>query len=149
MVFGALKNLFKEAGVKNVITLFHAPKSPASIRAQTLLKQTAANAQATATEDQASSHDAQSKTERSEFELDVQEGDPTSDQLTNIFEYLGADKIGSVVEGASTPSEAIRKVKANGDLFKRPVIVDWGNGRAVAGDNESEILALLKKPNNA
>ncbi|KAF1347863.1 thioredoxin-like protein [Delphinella strobiligena] len=143
-MFGAFKNLFKEAGVKDVVTIFHSPKSPASIRAHTFLKQSAANAQATATEDQASSHEQQSKDQRTEFELDVQEGEPTSDQLTNIIEYLGADKVGTVVEGATSPTDALRKLKENGDLFKRPVIVDWGNGRAVAGDNESEILKLVK-----
>lgn len=61
---------------------------------------------------------------------DVQEGVPTNDQLTNIFEYLGQDKIGSVVEGASTPTEALRKLKEDGSLFQRPLVVDWGNGRA-------------------
>ena len=64
-----LKSLFKESGVKDVITLFHAPKNQASIRVHTLLKQVAAQSQATATIDQASSHDNQSKTERTEFEL--------------------------------------------------------------------------------
>ena len=101
---------------------------------------------------------------------DVQEGVPTSDQLTNIFEYLGQDKIGSVVEGASSTTEALRKLKDNGALFQRPLVVDWGNGRAgtsplhhnigclrfatdtllaVSGDNESEILKLLQTPPKA
>ncbi|KEQ88071.1 hypothetical protein M438DRAFT_332526 [Aureobasidium pullulans EXF-150] len=142
-MFGALKGLFKEAGVKDVITLFHSPSSPASIRVHTLLKQTAAAAQTTATQDQASSHPQQSKIERTNFELDVQEGAPTSDQLTNIFEYLGQDKIGNVIEGASSPTEALRKLKESGSAFQRPLVVDWANGRAVTGDNESEILKLL------
>lgn len=100
---------------------------------------------------------------------DVQEGVPTNDQLTNIFEYLGQDKIGSVVEGASSTTEALRKLKDNGSLFQRPLVVDWGNGRAgtssphqnsgcrcsrltllaVSGDNESEILKLLQTPPKA
>jgi hypothetical protein len=100
---------------------------------------------------------------------DIQEGTPTSDQLINIFEYLGRDKIGSVVEGASSPTEALRKLKEDGNLFQRPVVVDWGNGRAgilspyqkigclwlatdisaVSGDNESEILKLLQTPSKA
>merc|ERR1712157_418428 len=46
------KNLFKEAGVKDVITLFHAPSVPASMRAHAILKQAAATAQSSATEDQ-------------------------------------------------------------------------------------------------
>ena len=58
-----------QAGVRDVITLFHAPKNPASIRVYTFLKQTAANAQTTATEDQAGSHDKQSKAERTEYDL--------------------------------------------------------------------------------
>ncbi|KAI5201588.1 hypothetical protein E4T39_05077 [Aureobasidium subglaciale] len=148
-MFGALKGLFKEAGVKDVITLFHAPKNPASIRVHTLLKQNAAAAQTTATLDQASSHPQQSKIERTNFELDVQEGVPTNDQLTNIFEYLGQDKIGSIVEGASSTTEALRKLKEDGSLFQRPLVVDWGNGRAVTGDNESEILKLLQTPPKA
>lgn len=39
------------------------------MRAHTLLKQTAANATATATEDQATDHTTQSKLERTEFTL--------------------------------------------------------------------------------
>lgn len=58
-----------KAGVKDVITLFHSPNSPASMRVHTLLKQTAAAAQSTATQDQASSHPQQSKVGRSDFEL--------------------------------------------------------------------------------
>lgn len=62
--------------------------------------------------------------------VDVQEGEPTSDQLTNIIEYLGDDKIGTVVEGASSHTDALRKFKQNSNVFKRPVVVDWSNGRA-------------------
>jgi hypothetical protein len=61
-----------QAGVKDVITLFHSPSSPASIRVHTLLKQTAAAAQTTATIDQASSHPQQSKIGRTDFELGAQ-----------------------------------------------------------------------------
>lgn len=58
-----------KAGVKDVITLFHSPKNPSSIRVYTLLKQTAATAQSTATEDQASNHDQHAKVSRTEFEF--------------------------------------------------------------------------------
>lgn len=58
-----------QAGVKDVITLFHAPQVPASTRVYTLLKQASATSQAHATEDQASGHDKQSKLERTDFEL--------------------------------------------------------------------------------
>ena len=52
-----------------MITLFHNPSSQASIRAHTILKQAAGNAQSNATIDQASSHETQSKQQRTEFEL--------------------------------------------------------------------------------
>ena len=58
-----------QAGVKDVITLFHSPNSPASIRVHTLLKQTVGAAQSNATLDQASSHPQQSKVGRTDFEL--------------------------------------------------------------------------------
>ncbi|KAF2083807.1 hypothetical protein K490DRAFT_60176 [Saccharata proteae CBS 121410] len=136
--------LFKEANAKNIITLFHAPKSQSSIRALTILKQAQANSVATATEDQASSHTTQSKAERTEFELDVEEGTPTSDQLRIILQYLGASNAGKVVEGASDEEEAQRKLRTGAESFQRPLTVDWHAGRAVIGDNESEILKLVK-----
>jgi hypothetical protein len=58
-----------QTGVKDVITLFHAPSSPSSMRVYTLLKQAAATSQAHATEDQASDHIKQSKLERTDFDL--------------------------------------------------------------------------------
>ncbi|KAK4507301.1 hypothetical protein PRZ48_001036 [Zasmidium cellare] len=138
------KNLFKEAGVKDVITLFHAPKNPVSTRVYTLLKQANATAVAHATEDQASDHTKQSKLERTEFELDVQEGAPTPDQLTSILEYLGPSKAGSVIQDATGTTDALRKFKQNESLFQRPVTVDWNNGRAVVGEDESEIMKLVR-----
>lgn len=110
------------------MTLFHKPSSQASIRVHTLLKQANATSQATATEDQASSHKSQNKAERQEFELDVTEAAPTGDQLKNIFEYLGGSA-GRLVEGAKDQQDAIRKVKENGDAFQRPVVVDWHQGK--------------------
>ena len=95
---------------------------------------------------------------------DVQEGAPTPDQLGNIIDYLGESKIGSVVSGATSSSDALRKLKADGNAFQRPVVVDWHNGRAgtifsarhsydskitdmttVVGDSESEILKLVRE----
>lgn len=61
---------------------------------------------------------------------DIQEGPPTNDQLNNILEYVGSAKVGSVVSGASDISDAMRKFKASEKAFQRPVVVDWGNGRA-------------------
>jgi arsenate reductase-like glutaredoxin family protein len=103
------------------VTLFHKPSNEASIRVLTLLKQANAQSVAHATEDQASSHKAQDKAERTEFELDVTEAPPTSDQLKNILEYLGGSA-SKVVQGASDESDALRRLKADGDTFQRPIV---------------------------
>ncbi|KAI1801571.1 DUF1687-domain-containing protein [Daldinia bambusicola] len=131
----------------DIVTLFHKTGSPASTRAATLLKQISANASETATEDQASDHSHQTppKRLREEFELNITEDPPTSDQLKTILEYVGKNRISSVVQGASTENEALKKFRENQENFKRPVIVDWNNGKAVASDQESEILKMLEQ----
>lgn len=103
------------------MTLFHKPSSEASIRVHTMLKQANAQSVAHATQDQAASHDAQNKAERTEFELDVTEAPPTSDQLKTILEYLGGSP-SKVIEGASDESDAMRRLKADGNTFKRPLV---------------------------
>jgi arsenate reductase-like glutaredoxin family protein len=149
-----------------VITLFHSPKAPASIRVHTLLKQANAQAVAHATEDQASSHEGHNKAERTEFELDVTEADPTPDQLRSILEYLGGGAVGKVVQGASDEGDAMEKIKRGGSAFQRPVTVDWHQGKVgtlvpvtpswkhsflteliltVLGDNESEIMKMIRE----
>lgn len=118
-------------GVKNVVTLFHKPSSQASLRAHTILKQANAQSVATATEDQASSHNAQNKAERTEFELDVTEEPPTADQLKNILDYLGGpSNVDKIIEGAKDETDAIRRLKADGNSFQRPLVVDWNQGKA-------------------
>lgn len=67
---------------------------------------------------------------REPFELDVTEAAPTEDQLRSIFEYVGQSKIGQVVEGATSVSDAVRKLAQDENAFKRPVVVDWNQGRA-------------------
>ncbi|KAL8628078.1 hypothetical protein Q9189_006214 [Teloschistes chrysophthalmus] len=116
----------------DVITLFHKTSSPASIRAHTLLKQISAHASETATEDQATDHTAQNKLQRTEFELNVTEDPPTSDQLRTILEYVGSGggRAGQIVEGATDESDALKKLKEDPGRFKQPVVVDWNNGRA-------------------
>jgi len=146
----------------DVITLFHKPSLSSSNRVLTLLKQGSAHAQETATEDQAADHAPQNTSvKREPFELDVTEATPTEDQLRSIFEYVGQNKISSVVEGATSVSDAVKKLAADEEAFKRPVIVDWNQGRAgmfvsvemkrryanratVVGDNEPEIKKLLR-----
>ncbi|KAI4219992.1 MAG: hypothetical protein L6R36_007936 [Xanthoria steineri] len=108
----------------DVITLFHKASSPASIRAQTLLKQISAHASESATEDQASDHAAQNKFQRTEFELNVTEDPPTSDQLRTILEYVGSGggRAGQIVDGATGETDAVAKLKENPDSFQRPVV---------------------------
>lgn len=113
----------KQHGAKNVVTLFHKPSSQASTHVLTLLKQANAQSAAHATEDQASSHQAQNKAERTEFELDVTEAPPTTDQLKNILDYLGGPSNASkVISGASDESDAMRRLKADGNAFQRPLV---------------------------
>jgi arsenate reductase-like glutaredoxin family protein len=105
------------------VTLFHKPSSSASTRVHTILKQAHAQAAAHATEDQASSHKAHEKLERVEFDLDVTEAPPTSDQLKNILEYLGGSgAVSKVIRGAQNETDALKKLEANGESFERPVV---------------------------
>lgn len=79
-----------------------------------------ANASEAATEDQASDHTPQTHPGRSEFDLDVTEKPPTQDQLRTIIDYVGNP--GTVVSGAGTVEEALRKFKQDAESFKRPVV---------------------------
>ncbi|KAK8016266.1 hypothetical protein PG993_014455 [Apiospora rasikravindrae] len=128
---------------KDIITVFHKASSPASLRVTTLLKQVSANATEAATEDQASDHTHQTHPKRPEFDLNITEDAPTTDQLQTILEYVGQNKIGTVIPGTNTTKDALKKFKESPNNFKRPVIVDWNNGHAVASENESEILKML------
>ncbi|KIN04409.1 hypothetical protein OIDMADRAFT_156336 [Oidiodendron maius Zn] len=135
--------MFRFHKTLDVITLFHKASSPASMRVHALLKQASAKAAEHATEDQASDYIVQTQPRRAEFELDVTEEPPTEDQLQSILEYIGAHRAGEVVSGAKNESDAVKKLQMNRDSFQRPLTVDWNNGRAVAGDNESEILKMI------
>lgn len=134
--------------MKNVVTLFHKPSSQASLRAHTILKQANAQSVATATEDQASSHDAQNKAERTEFELEVTEEPPTADQLKSIVEYLGGPSaIGRVIEGAKDETDALRRLKADANTFQRPLVVDWNQGKA--GECTARVMSLVLRVTNS
>ncbi|KAL0938028.1 uncharacterized protein CTRU02_207759 [Colletotrichum truncatum] len=141
--------MFRFHKTLDIVTLFHKASSPASVRVANILKQVSANATAGATEDQASDHSVQTnpKKARAEFELNITEDSPTADQVKTILEYVGKSKIPSIIKGASTEQEALRKFQQSTDNFQRPVVVDWNNGKAVAGDNESEILKMLNDLN--
>ena len=114
----------KQRKTKDIVTLFHKAGSPASVRAVNLLKQVSANATESATEDQASDHTVQThaKRQRPEFDLNITEDPPTTDQLQTILEYVGKNKISSVIQGASTEKDAFKKFKESAENFKRPVV---------------------------
>ena len=131
-----------------MITLFHKPSLPASVRVQTLLKQATAQASETATEDQATDHSEQNKLQRNDFELNVTEDPPTKEQMRTILEYVGGKKASQLVEGAKDEADALRKLGEDSNKFRRPLVssvsqhtlmlyvltfvktVDWNNGRA-------------------
>lgn len=76
---------------------------------------------------------------REPFELDVTESVPTEDQLRSIIEYVGQQKLGQIVEGATSVSDAAKKLAADEGAFKRPLIVDWNQGRAGKSTNSKEV----------
>ncbi|OAQ67081.1 hypothetical protein VFPPC_14430 [Pochonia chlamydosporia 170] len=128
----------------DIVTVFHKASSPASTRVANLVKQISANAQAGATLDQASDHTAQTKATRDPFELNITEEPPTVEQVQTILDYVGKGGVASVIKGARDEKDALKKFRESKENFLRPVTVDWNNGKAIAGDRESEILKLLK-----
>ncbi|KAM0356146.1 hypothetical protein ACHAPU_000541 [Fusarium lateritium] len=136
--------MFRFNKTLDTVTVFHKASSPGSVRVANLLKQISANVSSGATFDQASDHSAQMTPARDEFELNITEDPPTDDQVKTILDYVGTSGISNVIKGASSEKDALRKFKESKDNFVRPMVVDWNNGKAVSGDNESEILKLLK-----
>lgn len=64
----------------------------------------------------------QNKLQRTEFELNVTEEPPTSDQLRTILEYVGERKASQVIDGAKDTDDAIQKLKENAKKFRAPVV---------------------------
>ncbi|OXV09084.1 hypothetical protein Egran_03153 [Elaphomyces granulatus] len=139
--------MFRLPKTLDIITLFHKPSLPTSMRVLNLLKQASAAAGETATMDQSSNNNTEEK-QRGEFELEVTEAPPTPDQLRNILDYVAPRgvKPGGVIRGARDRADALKKLKeGQEDDLVRPVVVDWTNGRAVVGGAESEILKLVRQ----
>jgi hypothetical protein len=63
-------------------------------------------------------------------DIEIQESAPTGDQLNSILEYLGPDAAETVVEGASGAGDALKIFKQDEVALRRPIVVDWNNGRA-------------------
>ncbi|CAH0036747.1 unnamed protein product [Clonostachys solani] len=125
--------MFRFHKTLDIVTLFHKASSPASVRVANLLKQASA----------ASTSGAASESTREQFELNITEDQPTPDQVQTILEYVGKSGIPKIVTGAHDEKDALKKYTQNKDSLVRPLVVDWNNGKAIAGDNESEILKLL------
>ena len=145
--------------------MFHKASSPASVRVANLLKKASTNAQTGASKDQASDNGHQ-RPARDQFELNITEELPTEDQVRTILEYVGKSGASSIINGAQNEHDAIKKYRQSTESLSRPVViappsfiqypsfedcsndcalqtVDWSNGKAIAGDNESEILKLV------
>ncbi|KAG0642440.1 thioredoxin-like protein, partial [Tuber brumale] len=124
--------MFRFRKTLDVLTLFHAPASAASKRIlETLRSSPAAH--------------------KKSFELDIVEAPtvPTPTQLTSILEFIGKSRVGEVVPGARSEGDAVRMLKVEeegggGGGMVRPLLVDWNNGRAVVGGDESAVLRLLE-----
>lgn len=112
----------RQAKGLDVITLFHKPSLPASLKVYSLLKQAAATASEHATEDQASDHSHQTHTKRVEFELDVTENAPTVEQVRSILEYVGAQRAGEIIKGAKDEADGMKKLKESQNNFQYPVV---------------------------
>lgn len=124
---------------KDIIQLFSKAGQPDSLKVANLLKQiSAASANISAADQPAGQAPI-----RDEFELQITEDAPTADQLETIFDYVGAPGIPQVIQGASNRKDAVALFKKNANAFKRPLIVDWNNGKAYAGAEESVILKML------
>ncbi|BDD61634.1 hypothetical protein MAP00_006672 [Monascus purpureus] len=156
--------VFRFPKVFDPITLFHNPKLAPSTRVLTLLKQASVTASETATEDQASDYSSQIAKQRGEFDLQISTAPPTTDQLRSILEFISPGGVGGttpiaaaggnvkrlvykpsdLVVGAKDAEDAIRRFKEDQSRFVRPVTVDWTGGRAIIGDNESEILNMVR-----
>ncbi|KAJ8120244.1 hypothetical protein ONZ43_g2998 [Nemania bipapillata] len=136
--------MFRFHKTLDIVTLFHKASLPASVRAAAVLTKASTSAAETGTEDKPSS---QINLHRPDFELNITEEPPTADQLQTILQYVGKSKIGSIIQGATSENEALKKFKESTESFKRPVIVDWNNGKAIATDKESEILKMLDQLN--
>lgn len=60
--------------------------------------------------------------QRTEFELNVTEDPPTSDQLRTILEYVGGTRAKDVVDGARNEGDAMRTLSQDPSKFKAPVV---------------------------
>jgi arsenate reductase-like glutaredoxin family protein len=128
----------------------HSPSSPPSQKALSLLR--AAVSQP---------YPAGSQSKPLDFDLDVAEEVPTSDQLSTIAEYASvplssfvsahpssaSNSSSSSDEGDAAAENLAKSAEKAPNSFKWPVVVDWNNGRAAVGNVEGvkSILEEIRK----
>ncbi|KAF3308327.1 hypothetical protein TWF173_001535 [Orbilia oligospora] len=137
--------MFKFHKTLDVLTLFHSPRSEASNRVLSALK--TANAAAEESSANISTNGNTSAGEKKQiFELDVVEGPMTTTQLRSILDYIGENKVEDIVEGARGIHDAMKILEGTKgvDAVKRPIVVDWNNGRVVLGEKQSALQELIK-----
>ncbi|KAK6361108.1 hypothetical protein TWF730_004855 [Orbilia blumenaviensis] len=129
--------MFRFHKTLDVLTLFHSPRSEASNRVLSALK----TANTAAEESSANTSD-----KKQIFELDIVEGPMTTSQLRSILDYVGENKVGEVVEGARGVHDAMKIIEGTkgADAVKRPIVVDWNNGRVVLGEKQSALQQLVQ-----
>ncbi|EGX45920.1 hypothetical protein TWF225_006686 [Orbilia oligospora] len=137
--------MFKFHKTLDVLTLFHSPRSEASNRVLSALK--TANTAAEESSANISTNGNTSAGEKKQiFELDVVEGPMTTTQLRSILDYIGENKVEDIVEGARGIHDAMKILEGTKgvDAVKRPIVVDWNNGRVVLGEKQSALQELIK-----
>ncbi|KAG6896027.1 hypothetical protein C0992_010777 [Termitomyces sp. T32_za158] len=132
------------------ISIFHQPFSPPSTKALNLLRSSLS----------APYPPGQAEKKSLDFNLDVIEGPPTSDQMKTILSYLPSKAVSpslaflSAHYATPTGSERPEGVSAianlaqdNPNALKWPIVVDWHGGQAAIGDIEGVkgILETLRK----
>lgn len=127
-----LTRTFKKPKSLDPVTLFHNPTLTSSKHALTILKQASTIASETATEDQASDYTNHAKKQQAEFQLEVSEQPPTSDQLRSILDYVAANGNGGakkktyvpgeIVKGARDAEDALKRFKEDSERFVRPIV---------------------------
>ncbi|KAF9484809.1 hypothetical protein BDN70DRAFT_872057 [Pholiota conissans] len=132
------------------ISIFHHPLSPPSTKALSLLRSSLSNPYPPNSD----------KKVPLEFNLEVVESAPTSDQLNIILSYLSPKALNpsmvflsahpSAPSGQDAPStvKAIAELaQSNPNALKWPIVVDWADGKASVGDVDGvkSILETIRK----
>ncbi|KAL5478847.1 hypothetical protein ACEPAI_2124 [Sanghuangporus weigelae] len=131
------------------VSIFHHPSSPQSSRAVELLRSALVDP-----------YPPGSESGPLDFELEVVESAPTSDQVKTILSYLPSSSAGPSTFISSHPSSSgigaesqvtsktlAELARSNPSALKWPIVVDWMGGRANVGDVDGvrAILDAIRK----